>query len=144
MTATTPKLPDHNGEPVHKSQMKFTGVGTGFTGLDVAPIFMDLDEVGYFVMKASATESPSARRDNNENLFWLNRLGVESVAPIDQETAEKALQQYAQQIEERKAALEGQEQLFAEQEAEEREQADETDSPADIAQAAKNRAKNQP
>jgi hypothetical protein len=144
MTDPTNVLPDHNGEAVTKAQIKFSGVGTGFTGLDTKPIYMDLDDIGYFVMKASAVESPSAKRDGKGVPFWLNRLGVEVVAPISKDLAEKALQDYAAEIERAKEEADGQSQLFAEHEAEAREQLDQDGTPADIADAAAQRAKNQP
>lgn len=141
MTATKPTLPDYNGEPVDSAQIKFTGLGTGFNGLDVEPIYMDFHETGYFVVKATAKESPSVKEDGHGDLVWLNRLTVESMAPIDQAAAESVLTQYAEKIQQRRDAIEGQLRLDEEAAAVEREQADETDSPEQIAADAAQRAK---
>lgn len=124
MTATKPTLPDHNGEPVIGAQIKFTGLGTGFNGLDVEPIFMDLHDSRYFVLKATAKESPSAKEDSHGELLWLNRLTVESMAPIDHQTAERVLTEYTADVERKRKEIENQESLFKEQEALERERAD--------------------
>lgn len=124
MTATKPTLPDHNGEPVIGAQIKFTGLGTGFQGLDVDPVYVDLDETVYFVGKATAKESPSVRRDNHGDSLWLNRLTVDSMAPIDRATAERVLSEYAAEVERKRNEVEGQMMLQAEKAAEERERAD--------------------
>lgn len=126
MTATKkPTLPDHNGETVDAAKIKFGGLGTGFAGLDVQPIFMDLDDVGYFVMKAKSTASPSAERTPKGELFWMNRLSAEMMAPIDKDTAERVLSEYAEEVARRRDEVDGQMRLDAEHEAEARERADE-------------------
>lgn len=147
MTATqapTTDLPDHNGEPVESAQIKFTGLGTGFDGLDVQPVFMDIDDVRYFVVKAKASESPSAKRTKKGELIWLNRVTVESMAPFDQATAEKALAEYAGEIKRMRTEMKGQLSLTAEADAVAAERLDQTGTPAEVAQAAKDRVEGQP
>lgn len=141
MTATKPNLPDHNGEPVDGAQIKFSGLGTGFNGLDVDPIYMELDDSEYFVMKATAGESPSAKRTKKGELVWLNRLTVDSMAPIDQETAERVLSEHAEKVQRRRDEIDGQLRLTEEAAALDREARDETDSPQQIAADAAERAK---
>lgn len=144
MTATMPvtDIPDFNGEPVDRTQVKFTGVGTGFTGLDVRPVVMEMDDVAYFIAKASAAESASHLRDRKGKLVRLQRLHADEMAPIDQATAQKALKAYAQEIERIKTELDGQTALDLEHAAEAREQLDETGAPGQVAQAAKRRVEN--
>ncbi|HEY3541043.1 MAG TPA: hypothetical protein VGK79_00745 [Gaiellaceae bacterium] len=141
MTATTDALPDYQGETVTKCAVKFSGAGTGFNGLDVRPIVMDLDDEMYVVMRVRAAESPSHLRDKDDRLVRMQRLHIEEMAPVSDEIATAALREYAQQIEEIKNKLDGQAQLFAEQEAEAREQQDGTAAPADIAADAADRVK---
>jgi hypothetical protein len=138
---TTDKLPEYNGEHVSRAQIKITGAGTGFSGLDVRPIVMDLDDEMYLVVRVRAAESPSHFRDGNELLVRMQRLHIEEMAPVSDEIAGNALKEYAAEIERIKQEMDGQEQLFAEQEAEAREAADGTDSPAEIAADAAARAK---
>ncbi|HEX4432823.1 MAG TPA: hypothetical protein VHZ96_26355 [Frankiaceae bacterium] len=147
MTATqaqTADLPDHNGEAVESAQIKFTGLGTGFDGLDVQPVFMDIDDVRYFVVKAKASESPSAKRTKKGELIWLNRVTVESMAPFDRATAEKALGEYADQVKRMRTEMKGQLSLDAEAEAVAAEKLDESGTVAEIADAAKKRAAGAP
>lgn len=109
MTATDrATLPDFQGEPVHRTAIKFTGVGTGFTGLDVRPVVMELDDEAYFVVRVKAAESASHLRDKHDQLVRMQRVHAEEMAPIDKESADKVLAEYAAQIKAAKAANEGQ------------------------------------
>lgn len=123
MTATKEDvtLPDFNGEQVHRTAIKFTGVGTGFTGLDVRPFVMELDDEAYFVVRVRAAESPSHMRDKNNMLVRMQRVHAEDMAPIDQKSAEKVLAEYSAAIKRAQAEKNGQLALDAEHEAEERE-----------------------
>lgn len=138
MTATTDKLPDYNDEPVARMAIKFTGAGTGFNGLDVRPIVMELDD---FVVRAKAAESPSHFRDKKDALVRMQRLHIEEMAPIGSEVAVKAMREWAQEVKRIKAEKQGQDQLFAEKEAEAAEEMDKTRSPAEVAAGAKQRVK---
>lgn len=120
----TTQLPDFNGEPVTSTAIKFTGVGTGFSGLEVRPIVMELDDIGYFVVKVKAAESASHIR-KDDALIRMQRVHAEDIAPISAELAAKVLQEYAQEIEAAKAKLDGQMQLELEHAAEARERDDE-------------------
>jgi hypothetical protein len=118
MTATdTTTLPDFQGEPVHRTAIKFTGVGTGFTGLDVRPVVMELDDEAYFVVRVKAAESASHLRDKHDQLVRMQRVHAEDMAPIDKKTAEKVLREYADVIKRSKAEAQGQLALDAENEA---------------------------
>lgn len=140
-TIDTDKLPDYHGEPVDRMQIKFSGVGTGFTGLDVKPLVMELDDEAFFIVRVKAGESASHFRDKKDRLVRLQRVHAEDMAPIDREQAQQALQSYAQEIKRLKAESSGQMALDAENEAAEREARDGTDSPQEIAGAAAKRAK---
>lgn len=169
---TTTKLPDFNGEPVVSTAIKFTGVGTGFTGIEVRPIVMELDDIAYFVVKVRAAESASHYRDKNGGLVRMQRVHADDMAPISEEVAQQALLAYVREVEAAKAALDGQGELFrddesryqgnsgihpdravddeddyddrteAEKAAEAAEELDDTGTPAEIADAAKARASN--
>jgi hypothetical protein len=122
MTQTEPTtLPDFQGEPVHRTAIKFIGIGTGFTGLDVRPVVMELDDEAYFVVRVKAAESASHLRDKHDLLVRMQRVHAEDMAPIDRDSAEKVLADYANQIKAAKAAADGQLMLDAEAEAEARE-----------------------
>lgn len=140
-TSTATELPDYEGEHVTHCQLKFTGVGTGFTGVDVKPIVMELDDEAYFVVRVRAKESASHLRNNDDQLVRMQRVHAEDMAPISRELASKVLQEYAAEIEKAKAELDGQTSIDDELDAEAREAADSTDTPTDIAAAAAKRAK---
>src|SRR4051812_16449662 len=146
MTATTAndKLPDYNGEHVSRMQIKVTGAGTGFSGLDVRPVVMDLDEEMYLVVRVRAAESPSHLRDSNDLLVRMQRLHIEEMAPVSDDVASDALKAYAKEIEEIKRQLDGQMSLDDEAAAKAREELDVTGTPEEIAAAAGQRAKQKP
>lgn len=141
--AAQPELPDYNGEHVSRTSVKFTGAGTGYNGLDVKPLVMDLDDEMYLVMRVRAAESPSHFRDKNDLLVRMQRLHIEEMAPVSDGVAVKALQTHAREVDELKKSLAGQEPLPTADEdaAADRERRDETDSPSEIAGAAAERAK---
>lgn len=140
-TPARAKLPDFNGEEVVRTEIKFTGVGTGFTGLDVRPVVMELDDEAYFVVKVKAAESASHYRDKNELLVRLQRVHAESMAPIDKATADRVLAEYAADVKKRKAEVDGQLSLDGEQAALDAEKHDDDGTPAaDVAASAKERA----
>ncbi len=116
---TTNELPDYKGEHVSRAVIKITGAGTGMDeGLGVAPIVLDLDDEAYFIVRAKCAESPSHYRDKNELLIRRHRLHVEDMAPIDAETGQKALAEYADLVAQRKAEAAGQMQLSADEDLE--------------------------
>jgi hypothetical protein len=142
MTTTVDKLPEFEGTPVHKAAMKFTGAGTGLSeGLAVQPVALNHGERAYFVIEAHCA-GVSHDEDKDGYLTRVHKLRTEHMAPISEDLARQAIQQYAQQVEAAKAASDGQLALDDEQAAAEREAADATDSAADIAAAASARAKN--
>jgi hypothetical protein len=131
---STDKLPDYNDETVDRMEVKFVGVGTGFTGLDVRPMPMELDEEAWFVMHVKASESASHKRDpKTGELIRIQRLHAEDMAPIGREIAGKALQQWAAEIERIKAEIEGQTSIDDELAAQEREAHDADAEPAEVA-----------
>lgn len=140
-TLPVTEIPAFNGEDVDRTQVKFTGIGTGFTGIDVRPVVMEMDDVAYFIVKVSAAESASHFRDAKRKLVRLQRLHADEMVPIDEGTAQKAIRSYAQQIERVKRELNGQLALDDEAAAEAREQLDEEGTPVEIAQAAHDRVK---
>ncbi len=143
MTATTStdKLPEFEGNPVHKAAMKFTGAGTGLSeGLAVRPVALAPGATAYFVIEARVA-GIGHDEDKDGYLIRVHKLHTEHMAPISEELARSAIQSYARQIEDEKSRLDGQTSIDDELAAQEREQRDDTDSPAEIAQAAAERAK---
>lgn len=142
MTATTTtELPDYKGEKVTGCTIKFSGLGTGFNGLDIQPIAMELEDEAFFVIRVVNHESPSHKHDKDGHLVRNHRVRAEEMAPISKELAGKVLQEYAAVIEKAKAELDGQASLDEELAAQEREKADGTDSPEDIAAGSAERVK---
>ena len=71
-----------------------------------------------------AAESASHLRDKHDLLVRMQRVHAEDMAPIDKDSAEKVLADYANQIKAAKAAADGQLMLDAEADAEAREAQD--------------------
>lgn len=114
MTATqdrTDVIPAYQGEHVSRVQIKTVGAGTGFNGLDVKPIIMDLDDEIYCVVKFRAAESPSHLRDKHDLLVRMQRVHIDEIAPVSDKIAVKALRDYAQEIERLKAEADGQDEI---------------------------------
>lgn len=141
MTATADKLPDFEGTPVHKAAIKFSGAGTGLSeGLAVQPIALHQGNRTFFVIETECV-NVAHPQDKDGYLTRLHHLNVAHTAPISDELAQKVIREYAAEVEKAKAQVEGQEQLFAEQAAAEREAKDGTATPAEIAADAAKRAK---
>jgi hypothetical protein len=121
--------------------VKINGTATGYSeGLKIQPVvFHNRDEV-FFVVRAivRGVDHPV---DKDDLTFRRHDLKIEDMAPVDRATAEKALQEYAQEIERIKAEADGQLMLDAEAEAEAREELDGTGTPAEVAEAAAARVK---
>lgn len=144
MTATKPTLPKFEGADVSRAAVKFSGVGTGLSdGLSVAPIALEPGDEKYFILRSRCV-GVSHDEDKHELLVRVHKLRTVDMAPIDGETAEKALQEYAEEIERRKAEVDGQLRLDEEEAAVAAERLDETGSVSEIADAAKKRANGQP
>lgn len=149
MTATVPttrpKLPDFEGREVSRASVKFSGVGTGLSdGLSVAPMALDPGEETYFVIRVRCS-GVSHDEDKHELLVRNHKLNTVDMAPIDEAAARNALTQYADSVQQKKAAIEGQLSLDAEQAAIDAEEHDgDGTPPAEVAAAAKERATRQP
>jgi hypothetical protein len=138
---TIDKLPDFEGTPVAYSSVKFSGTATGFSeGLKIAPVVLRNGQDVFFVVRATvaAVDHPL---DKDEHTFRRHDLKIADMAPVSEDVAGKALQEYAQEIERIKAEADGQLMLDAEAEAEAREELDGTGTPAEVAHAAAARAK---
>ena len=136
---TASKLPDFEGEPVAYAVVKINGSATGYSdGLKIRPVVFHIGDEVFFVVKAKVA-GVDHTPDKDNLRFRRHDLKIEDMAPVDSATAQKALQEYAAEIERIKAEQDGQEQLFAEQEAAEREALDESGTPEEIAEASRAR-----
>lgn len=143
-TATRPTLPDFEGREVSRAAVKFSGVGTGLSeGLSVAPIALDPGEETYFVIRVRCA-GVAHDEDKHELLVRSHKLKTVDMAPIDEAAARKALADYAADVKRRKDQVDGQLSLDAEADALAAEELDRTGDPAEIAQAAKDRANGKP
>lgn len=140
-TQTTDKLPDFEGQTVSYASIKISGTATGFSeGLKIAPVVLHNGDDVFFVVRATvaAIDHPL---DKDELTFRRHDLKIVDMAPVGEDIATKAIQEWAAEIERVKAEMDGQMSLDDEAAAREREAADATDSPAKIAEAAAERAK---
>lgn len=142
MTATaTNRLPVFEGSSVDRASVKISGSGTGLSeGLRVRPIAYDIGEEGFFVVRVRCA-GVEHKEDKDELIVREHKFHIEEMAPISDTIAGKALQDYAREVEKAKSELDGQADLFEEEAALDREARDATDSPAEIAKAAADRAK---
>lgn len=139
MTNTVDKLPDFESQPVHKAAMKFSGAGTGLSeGLAVRPVALDVGTRAYFVIETHCA-GVDHREDKDGYLTRVHQLRTEHMAPISEDLAQKVIRQYAAEVEQAKSQMDGQLSLDAEADAEAREELDDTGSPAEVAEAAKDR-----
>lgn len=141
MTATTDKLPDFEGDSVAYAVVKINGTATGYSeGLKIRPVVLHNGQDVFFVLRATVA-GVDHPLDKDELTYRRHDLKIVDMAPVSEEIADAALREYAAEIERIKEQLDGQARLFDEQEAEEREAADGTEAPNEIAAKAAERAK---
>lgn len=142
MTATKdkPALPPFEGRDVSRAAMKITGAGTGLSeGLSAQPIAYEVGDDEYFVVKVHVA-GIHHDEDKNGLLVRVHKSKVDEMAPIDQATAQKALQTYAEETKRVKDEVDGQLRMDDEAAAVAAEKLDEDGTPNEIAEAAAKRA----
>lgn len=139
---TAVKLHQFEGRDVQRTTVRVTGAGDGLSdALSTAPDEIELEDTRYYVLRGVCGRV-SIETDKHGITSRVHTIKTESISPIDPKLAEKVLQENADEISRKKAAIDGQLTLDAEAEALAREQAD--DGPADeVAAAAAKRAKSQ-
>jgi hypothetical protein len=143
MTATKPRqptLPPFESNNVANAKVRITRAGDGLSeALKVEPRAIQLGESVYYVLSGECVQVNHVEKD--EVLTRVHTIAAERITEIDGETAMKMLTTAAEELERKKATMDGQMALDDEQAARDREQLDATDSPTDIAAAAAERAK---
>jgi len=124
MTQTQPALPTFEDQAVIGSRIKITKTGDGLSeALKVAPIALFLDDEVYYVLQGKVT-SVAHVVDKDGITSRVRTIKADGIAPIDQETARKAIQTAAEETERIRAEQAGQLALGAEQAALEKEAKD--------------------
>lgn len=138
---TQTKLPAFESNAVSAARVRITRAGDGLSeALKIEPRAIQLGERVYYVLEGECVQINHVEKD--DIITRVHTIAAESIAEVDDETATKMLREAANELERKKAAADGQAGLFdQEQEALDREARDATDSPAEIAQAAAERAK---
>jgi hypothetical protein len=122
MTQTDqPTLPDYEGLTVTGSRIKIVNVGDGLSdALKVDPVALSLGDETFHVVRGDVVDV-AHHRDKNGVVWRVHTIKGSTAAPIDMDTARKAIQTYAEETERIRAEQAGQLALGAEQAAEARE-----------------------
>lgn len=139
--ATRPSLPTFEGQDVADAAVKITNAGDGLSeALRVQPKALHMDDVVYYVLRGTVTQV-NHRSDKDGDLTRVHTVKADAITEVDEDTATKMLAASADALAKARAELDGQLMLDEENAAAEREAADATDAPTDIAQATAKRVK---
>lgn len=143
MTATaTRTLPEFEGIDVTGSAVRVTNAGDGLSdAMTIGKKALHIDDEVFYVLRGKVTQVNHRADPKDGDLTRVHTVKAEQITEIDEDTARKMLAAAADALARAKAEIEGQLTLDAEAAAAEREQADETADPADIAQDAADRVK---
>lgn len=143
MTATAPKLHQFEGRDVQRATVKITAAGDGLSeALAIAPEEIELDEERSYVLQGKCVRV-SIETDKNGVTARVHTMKTKGISPIDSDLAAKVIGEHQEETRRKRAAIDGQADLFDEEQAAiEREKRDETDPPDEVAAAAAKRAKN--
>lgn len=131
MTAT--KLPVFEGEEVAKAAVRITNAGDGLSeALKVSPKALNMHDEVYYVLRGTCTQV-NHKTDKDDLLTRLHTIKAEQITEIDASVAEKMLQSAAEELERKKTEMDGQMRFNEEEDAAEREAADQTATAAEIA-----------
>lgn len=117
MTATAaPKLPPFESNNVANAKVRITRAGDGLSeALKVEPRAIQLGEQVYYVLSGECVQVNHVEKD--EVLTRVHTIAAERITEIDGETANKMLANAAEALERKKASLDNQLMLDAEDEA---------------------------
>ena len=119
-----PALPLFEENAVSVSRVKIVNAGDGLSeALKVDPVALFLDDEVYYVLQGKVT-SVAHVVDKDGITSRVHTIKADGIAPIDQETARKAIQTAAEETERIRAEQAGQLALGAEQAALEKEAKD--------------------
>ncbi len=114
-------LPTFEENAVTISRVKIVNAGDGLSeALKVDPVALFLDDDAYYVLQGKVT-GVAHIIDKDGITCRVHTIKAGSIAPVDMETASKAIQTYAEETERLRAEQAGQLALGAEQAAEARE-----------------------
>lgn len=133
-------LPAFEEQSVNNATVRITNAGDGLSeALKVDPKALHLGEQVFYVLSGDVTQINHVEKD--EILTRVHTVKASAITEVDADLAEKLLTAAAEELARRRAEVDGQMTLDAEAAAAEREQADETADPAEIAQDAATRVK---
>lgn len=137
-----PKLPTFEGNSVNKAAVRITNAGDGLSAaLDVEPKAYQIGEEVSFVLTGTVTQINHSQKDEDGPIVRLHTIKASGVTEVEQDLAYKLLTSAREEIERKKAELDGQTRMEDEDAAADREARDGTDSPNEIAAAAAKRAR---
>jgi hypothetical protein len=127
MTTTAQRkdsLHEFEGNEVHRATVAIRKAGDGLSeGLAIDPDEIKQGEVRYYVIRAKC-RAVNFKTDDKNITTREHVMNAERISPIEADAAEDFLQEYAKEVERRKAEIDGQLMLDDERAAEERERAD--------------------
>jgi hypothetical protein len=146
MTATRAKkeaLPECEQQPVNNATVRITNAGDGLSeALKVDPKALHLGQEVFYVLSGDVTQINHVEKD--DVLTRVHTVKASAITEVDGELASKLLTAAAEDLQAKKDAVAGQMRFDQEAEAAKAEEADKTDTPTNIADAAKKRAQNDP
>lgn len=132
-------LPAFEEQSVNNATVRITNAGDGLSeALKVDPKALHLGEQVYYVLSGDVTQINHVEKD--EILTRVHTVKASAITEVDADLAGKLLTAAAEELSRRKAEVDGQLMLEEEAAATEREDLDAHGTPAEIAQAAHDRA----
>ncbi|WP_375483263.1 hypothetical protein [uncultured Jatrophihabitans sp.] len=128
MTATTskknkPVLPQFEQQDVHGATVRITNAGDGLSeALKVEPKALHLGDEVFYVLAGDVSQINHVDKDGI--LTRVHTVKASQITAVDGELAGKLLAEAAEELQRKKDEVEGQQRLALEQEAEDRERAD--------------------
>lgn len=120
-----PPLPTFENHPVQQAQVRITNAGDGLSeALKIEPKALDLGAETFYVLSGVVTQINHRQKDDESPTIRVHTIRAEQITEVDPELAGKLLQTAAEELERRRAEIEGQMRLGEEQAAEERERDD--------------------
>lgn len=143
MTATRnkPALPTFEEMPVNNATVRITRAGDGLSeALKIEPKALHLGDECYYVLRGTVVQVNHQEKD--EVITRVHTVAADQITEVEPDVANKMLQAAAEDLERRKAEVDGQGRLDDELAAEQREADDKTLPANEIAEKAAQRAKN--
>jgi hypothetical protein len=141
MTAVKNGLPQFEGEEVAKAAVRITNAGDGLSeALKVQPKALNMHDEVYYILRGEVSQV-NHKTDKDDLLTRLHTIKASEITEVDPELAQKLLTEAAAELKRKQTEIDGQLKFDEEQAARDREAADSTDTPEQIAQSAADRLK---